>query len=129
MSILMGVRYMVTATQTIYLTWTVVKSPADVTGTFDYIVCANRAIDQDKVVSQLQPAVDESKTTIVIIQNGVGNEETFRKKFPGCSIITCVVGIISKSATELPIYLFRRGQEQLKSVLESLNTGSQRICR
>lgn len=72
-----------------------VKSPADVTGTFDYVVCANKAIDQDTAVSQLQPAVDESKTTIVIIQNGVGNEEPFRKKFPSCSIITCVVCIVS----------------------------------
>jgi ketopantoate reductase len=69
----------------------VVKSPADVDTTFDYIVCANKAIDQDTVVSQLQPAVDETKTTIVIVQNGVGNEEPFRRRFPGCSIITCVV--------------------------------------
>lgn len=67
-----------------------VKTPADVSGTFDYVICANKAIDQDVVVSQLQPAVDE-KTTIVIIQNGVGNEEPFRKGFPRCSIITCVV--------------------------------------
>lgn len=66
-------------------------SPADASGTFDYIVCANKAINQDEVVSQLQPVVDESRTTIVIIQNGVGNEEPYRKGLPGCSIITCVV--------------------------------------
>lgn len=57
----------------------------------DYIVCAHKAIDQDEVVAKLQPAID-SKTTIVVIQNGVGNEEPFRKQFPENSIITCVVG-------------------------------------
>lgn len=68
----------------------VVKSIADVPPV-DYIVCAHKAIDQDEVVAKLQPAID-SKTTIVVIQNGVGNEEPFRKQFPDSSIITCVVG-------------------------------------
>lgn len=57
----------------------------------DYVVCAHKAIDQDEVAAKLQPVVDQSKTTIVIIQNGVGNEEAFRKQFPQCSILTCVV--------------------------------------
>lgn len=70
-----------------------VKSVADISPV-DYIVCAHKAIDQDEVVAKLQPAID-SKTTIVIIQNGVGNEEPFRKQFPENSIITCVVGSIS----------------------------------
>jgi ketopantoate reductase len=56
----------------------------------DYIVCAHKAIDQDEVAAQLQPAVNK-KTTIVVIQNGVGNEHPFRKQFPDNSIITCVV--------------------------------------
>lgn len=46
------------------------------------------------MVSQLAPAVDETKTTIVVIQNGVGNEEPFRLRFPGCTIITCVVSLL-----------------------------------
>lgn len=57
----------------------------------DYIVCAHKAIDQVGVAAQLQPAVDDTRSAIVIIQNGVGNEEPFRKKFPQCSILTCVV--------------------------------------
>lgn len=57
----------------------------------DYVVCAHKAIDQDEVAGQLKPVVDPSRTTIVIIQNGVGNEEPFRKQFPLNSIITCVV--------------------------------------
>lgn len=59
----------------------------------DYIVCAHKAIDQDEVAVQLKPVVDPSRTTIVVIQNGVGNEEPFRKQFPQNSIITCVVSI------------------------------------
>ncbi|KAJ5978425.1 hypothetical protein N7501_001767 [Penicillium viridicatum] len=69
----------------------VVKSVADIPPV-DYIVCAHKAIDQDEVVAKLQPAID-SKTTIVIIQNGVGNEEPFRKQFPENSIITCVTWV------------------------------------
>lgn len=56
----------------------------------DYIVCAHKAIDQDQVAVELGPVVTE-KSTIVIIQNGVGNEEPFRKQFPDASILTCVV--------------------------------------
>ncbi|KAJ5083853.1 Ketopantoate reductase ApbA/PanE [Penicillium alfredii] len=69
-----------------------VKSPADASP-MDYVVCAHKAIDQDQVVAQLAPVVDSSRTTIVIIQNGVGNEEPFRAKFPRCSILTCVTWV------------------------------------
>jgi ketopantoate reductase len=68
----------------------VVKS-VDEVPPVDYIVCAHKAIDQDVVAAQLQPAVDPNRTTIVLIQNGVGNEEPFRKKFPENTILTCVV--------------------------------------
>ncbi|KAI0420763.1 2-dehydropantoate 2-reductase [Xylaria grammica] len=71
----------------------VVKSPAEAQATFDYIVCAHKAIDQASVPKQLAPAVDEKKTTIVIIQNGVGNEEPFREAFPGASILSCVTWV------------------------------------
>ncbi|TGJ78416.1 hypothetical protein E0Z10_g10351 [Xylaria hypoxylon] len=71
----------------------VVKSPAEAQSTFDYIVCAHKAIDQQSVPKQLAPAVDEKKTTIVIIQNGVGNEEPFREAFPGASILSCVTWV------------------------------------
>ncbi|KAJ5826446.1 hypothetical protein N7474_003584 [Penicillium riverlandense] len=59
----------------------------------DYIVCAHKAIDQDSVAAQLQPVIDDTRSTIVIIQNGVGNEEPFRRKFPQCSILTCVTWV------------------------------------
>lgn len=53
-------------------------------------MCAHKAIDQEKVPPELASVVDDD-TTIVIIQNGVGNEDPFRAAFPRCSIITCVV--------------------------------------
>lgn len=69
---------------------TVVRSPSEVTHAFDYVVLAHKAIDQDAAASQLQSVVNAS-TTMVIIQNGVGNEEPFRRLYPESSIITCVV--------------------------------------
>ncbi|KAI1306118.1 2-dehydropantoate 2-reductase [Xylaria venustula] len=71
----------------------VVKTPAEAESTFDYIVCAHKAIDQAAVPEQLAPALDETNTTIVIIQNGVGNEEPFRVAFPGASILSCVTWV------------------------------------
>lgn len=69
----------------------VVRTPAEAQQTFDYVVCAHKAIAQSTVSVQLAPAVDAIKTTLVIIQNGVGNEEPFRNTFPDNTIITCVV--------------------------------------
>ena len=69
---------------------TVIKSLTDASPV-DYVVCAHKAIDQQGVAMQLEPVVDQTRTTIVIIQNGVGNEEAFRSQFPQSSILTCVV--------------------------------------
>ncbi|KAI8624998.1 2-dehydropantoate 2-reductase [Xylariaceae sp. FL1651] len=106
----------------------VVKSAAEAQSTFDYIVCAHKAINQASVPEQLASAVDEEKTTIVIIQNGVGNEEPFRKRFPGASIISCVTwvgarqtepGIVAHTKSEdMQIGLFPN-----KSVNESVEKG------
>lgn len=69
----------------------VVNRVAEVNQQFDYIVCAHKAIDQSSVPSQIEPCVDEDGSTIVLIQNGVGNEEPFRKSFPRTTILSCVV--------------------------------------
>lgn len=70
----------------------VFKSPADVTTKFDYIVCAHKAINPDKVPPVLKPAVGDN-TTFVIIQNGVGNEEPFRNAYPNNTIVSCVTWV------------------------------------
>ncbi|KAJ5585618.1 uncharacterized protein N7459_005418 [Penicillium hispanicum] len=79
----------------------IVKSPTEASPV-DYIVCAHKAIDQEAAAASLKPAVDPSRTTIVIIQNGVGNEEPFRKQFSDASIVTCVVspGIVKHTKSE-----------------------------
>lgn len=69
-----------------------VKTPAEAKGKFDYVVCAHKAIDQSSVPALLAPVVENS--TIVLIQNGVGNEEPFRQAFPDSIIITCVVSYL-----------------------------------
>ncbi|KAI6531977.1 hypothetical protein MCOR10_003010 [Pyricularia oryzae] len=71
----------------------VVKIPADANSKFDYIVCAHKAINQATVPPILSPAVDPARTTIVIIQNGVGNEEPFRAAFPSTTILSCVTWV------------------------------------
>jgi ketopantoate reductase len=70
---------------------TVVKTPAEAGETFDYVVLANKAIDQSHLPERLAPVVDEERTCLVIIQNGVGNEDPFRKAFPKTPILSCVV--------------------------------------
>ena len=81
-----------------------VHSLAETTQSFDYVVLAHKAIDQDTVASQMQSAVD-ARTTIVIIQNGVGNEEPFRRLYADTSIITCVVRPITWSSLQVGILM------------------------
>ncbi len=69
----------------------VVKTVAEAQSTFDYIVCAHKAINPAAAPEQIAPGIDEKKATIVIVQNGVGNEEPFRKQFPSTTILSCVV--------------------------------------
>ncbi|ETI25287.1 hypothetical protein G647_04662 [Cladophialophora carrionii CBS 160.54] len=71
----------------------VVRTPAEAGETYDYVVCAHKAINQESTAKQLAPAVDENKTCIVIIQNGVGNEDAFRETFPKCTILSCVTWV------------------------------------
>ncbi|PYI00520.1 ketopantoate reductase family protein [Aspergillus sclerotiicarbonarius CBS 121057] len=70
----------------------VIRSPSELAQPADYIVCTNKAIDPDSVVHSLAPAVGKD-TTIVIIQNGVGNEDPFRAAYPTCTIISCVTWV------------------------------------
>jgi len=44
------------------------------------------------VPAQLKPVVGD-KTTIVLVQNGVGNEDPFRATLPECTILSCVTWV------------------------------------
>ena len=54
------------------------------------MVCCNKAIDQYRVAESLKSVIDHG-TTIVVLQNGVGNEDPFRDLFPENTIISGVV--------------------------------------
>ncbi|KAL2813486.1 ketopantoate reductase PanE/ApbA-domain-containing protein [Aspergillus cavernicola] len=71
----------------------VIRSPSEITGKhFDFIVCTHKAIDPVGALIPLDPVVDK-ETTFVVLQNGVGNEDPFRERFPHCTIISGVVWV------------------------------------
>jgi ketopantoate reductase len=69
---------------------TVVKTIEETSGAFDFIVFTHKALGQDSVPMGLA-RVTNPQTSIIIMQNGVGNEEPFRKELPGNTILTCSV--------------------------------------
>ena len=110
----------------------VVRSPDEAHAQFDYIVCAHKALDQAAVPMQLVTAVAEAKTTIVLIQNGVGIEEPFHKAFAKCAIISCVAwtgatqtspGVVESTKSEdIQIGLFPNSSLDATSERQKLDT-------
>ncbi|PYH40347.1 ketopantoate reductase family protein [Aspergillus saccharolyticus JOP 1030-1] len=103
---------------------------------FDYVVCTNKAIDIDSVARSLAPAITAAKTTIVIIQNGVGNEAPFRRLYDsGNEILSCVTWVganqptpgtvthTTSEATQLGLFqpLTPRAQTLLEAFIGLLN--------
>ncbi|KAF8917392.1 putative ketopantoate reductase [Mucidula mucida] len=80
----------------------VVKTPSDpsiASTKFSFVVCANKAITANPPISeQIAPAVSEN-TTIVLIQNGVGNEEEFQKRFPNNTVLSGVTWVGARQTT------------------------------
>jgi 2-dehydropantoate 2-reductase len=71
----------------------VYRDPSEAAPTkFDFIVCAHKAINPSSAPPLFKNVADDN-TTFVIMQNGVGNEEPFRKEFPKCTIISGVVWV------------------------------------
>lgn len=100
---------------------------------FDFIVCAHKAINQQSFPEQIESGVDESRTTIVLIQNGVGIEQPFREAFPSTTIISCAV---CSTCIRIPfprrrfadIDILRRGLDADRRSPGSSHTHSLRIC-
>ena len=69
------------------------RTPGEAGHPFDFIVCANKATNLEFTAEQLAPVVDQDRTTIVLMQNGVGNEDPFHRRFPKCSILSGVVSL------------------------------------
>jgi len=77
----------------------VFKTPAEATSPYSYVVCAHKALKLDNVIPDaLSPAIGPA-TTIVIIQNGVGNEDPFRARYPSNTIISCVTWVGAKQSS------------------------------
>ncbi|QGI86818.1 hypothetical protein CEK25_013547 [Fusarium fujikuroi] len=70
----------------------VFRTVAEAGQKFDFIICTNKAVDQLSTAGDIAPGVGDD-TSIVIIQNGVGNEDAFREKFPSVTIISCVTWV------------------------------------
>ncbi len=74
---------------------TVYKSCQDAaaSGSFDYVLCASKALLDAKpaLEQQIQAVVTKGKTSIVILQNGVGAEAPLHAAFPDNTIISAVV--------------------------------------
>ena len=79
----------------------VVKSPdeAATNGPFDYVIVAAKALPDAEISKTIAPAVTDRKTTIVLIQNGVGIEDEYAKRFPDNPILSCVVYLPAKQIT------------------------------
>ncbi|THX86090.1 2-dehydropantoate 2-reductase [Aureobasidium pullulans] len=86
----------------------VLSCPHKIATTYDYIICAHKAISPGLDPNDFR-SVANMDTTFVILQNGVGNEEPFRNAFPYCSIVSCVIwvgatqdspGVIRHTASE-----------------------------
>jgi ketopantoate reductase len=78
-----------------------VSNPADAAGHYDYVVCVNKAINQDAVANSLAPVVDDT-TTIVLTQTGVGDEDPFRAQFQTVHVELCCTSQTPTSSPPQP---------------------------
>lgn len=95
----------------------VVRTPTEASsdGPFDYIIVTTKAIPDAETSKVIAPAVTEGKTCIALIQNGIGIEEEFAKRFPNNPLLSCVV--------YLPSTQIAPGHMQMGN-FESLEIGS-----
>lgn len=59
---------------------------------FDYVLCANKALldSTPSLAEHLAPVISDN-TAIVLLQNGVGNEEPLHAAFPNTPVLSAVV--------------------------------------
>lgn len=60
-------------------------------GVYDYLLVACKAIPEAQIAETIAPAVTRGRTTIVLLQNGIGIEEEYSKKFPENLLLSGVV--------------------------------------
>lgn len=64
--------------------------------TFSFIIVATKIVPHAKpgLVETLEPYVTPGKSTIVLIQNGVGIEDDIQAHWPNNLVLTCVVRMV-----------------------------------
>jgi 2-dehydropantoate 2-reductase len=79
--------------QGIHIRPNVVRNPkeADSNGPYDYLMVTTKALPDAEMSKTIAPAVTAGRTTIVLIQNGIGIEEEYAKAFPSNPLLSCVV--------------------------------------
>ncbi|KAL7409359.1 6-phosphogluconate dehydrogenase [Mrakia frigida] len=62
---------------------------------FDYVICCSKALLSvlPALETTIAPAVTPGKTTVMIVQNGVGAEAPLKAAFPSNPLLTCVTWI------------------------------------
>lgn len=71
----------------------VVRSPAEAAeteGEFDFVIVSTKAFPGSGP-DAIRPAITKGKTTIALIQNGIGIEEEYATAFPDNPLLSCVV--------------------------------------
>ncbi|KAL8287099.1 hypothetical protein RQP46_004105 [Phenoliferia psychrophenolica] len=98
----------------------VVKTPKDAEGVkFDFIVCTNKAISMTPTASeQIEPAVSEG-TVIVVVQNGVGNADQFKERFPN-NVVLSAVTWVNANAPSVGVVV-HKGNEKMQIGVETLD--------
>lgn len=75
----------------------VVRTPAEAAAqlaegqAFDYVLVTVKAVPGAKTPEIIAPAVTAGRTSIVLIQNGIGIEEEYLQRFPQNPLLSCVV--------------------------------------
>lgn len=82
------------------------------TNAYDYIVVCSKAIP-GLVPKLIAPVVTPGKTSIVLVQNGVGIEQEYADAFPGTSIISAAVYL---PATQRPSGVVKHGEVELLQI-------------
>ena len=71
----------------------VVRTPAEAAreGPYDYMIVSTKALPDAETSKVISPAVTKSRTTIVLMQNGIGIEQEYVAAFPSNPVLSCVV--------------------------------------
>lgn len=73
----------------------IVRTPEEAAsqGPFDFIIVSTKVLPSQNpsTPSAIKPAVTQGKTTLVLIQNGIGIEDEYATAFPTNPLLSCVV--------------------------------------